>query len=76
MDRKNRGVTTFLRYGLLGLISGTVLGALVGEVFVAASPARFQADIVLFHIPTYGTSDSARDFSPALSRSRIFYPTS
>ncbi len=74
MDRKNRGVTTFLRYGLLGLISGTVLGALVGEVFVAVSPARFQADIVLFHIPTYGTSDSARDFIASTLAQPDFLP--
>ena len=44
------------------MLAGGVLGALVGELFVSVSPARFEADVRLFYKPGPEMPNSARDF--------------
>lgn len=74
MARKNHGITVFLRYGLLGALIGAILGTLVGGLLVKVAPARFEANVILFHIPTIGASDSARDFIAATLARKDFLP--
>ncbi|MFT4564673.1 MAG: hypothetical protein ACI9BW_004443, partial [Gammaproteobacteria bacterium] len=65
MARTNHNLVSFLRYAVLGAIGGSALIAIVGTLSITLAPKRYDAGIVLFHLPGSGMSDSARDFVAA-----------
>lgn len=65
MARNPNGIISLLRYALPGLLVGAILGTLFAVFYSFLLPTRFDAQIVLFHSPGSGLSDSGRDFIAA-----------